>query len=170
MKEIDNNKCPKCESDEILIISRNEYIKLNKSLKSKIEYNLFLENDHINICKKCTYVFGYNLLIFLEKITSFHFHIGNGLDGYHVLDINKNNDIIEAVYKYITFGNDYENKKFKKIENDIVNINIEISEWRKYIKKIIALDIINWKKIYEIDDVCDGTYWGLHLKIKKRYF
>jgi len=86
-----------------------------------------------------------------EKLTRFYFSRGGFFGGYESVDVIKNNNKIQYIYRF----------EPKEI---YMECDISLEKWNTFTDKIFNEAIHTWEKSYYDFNVCDGEEWKLKME------
>ena len=92
----------------------------------------------------------------MKSIETLNFYIGGFFGGYERV-IWRNNKLHHQFFER-NFDDDEEPHKVLNV------ISPSTKDWEEFWQAVDALKVWNWKKVYNNDDVLDGTQWQLRIK------
>ena len=92
----------------------------------------------------------------MESIETLNFYIGGFFGGYE--RVIWQNDKLHHQFFERNFDDD---EKPDKVLNETAP---STKDWEEFWQAVDALKVWNWKKVYNNDDVLDGTQWQLRIK------
>lgn len=164
-------KCPSCGAwDSIPIMyGMPGYEAFELSEKGKIALGgcIITEGNPSRECTKCKKQFGGKRLAF-TSIAQFDFFIGGYMDTCHYIRIDLSRKGLFKKY-VIPPCNFYDFDKPEYQDNLVLNEEIPMlpDEYMEFEEALDSLYLLDWKRNYHNNNICDGEQWRITIKPRK---